>query len=292
MDIEKRISLLKKHTDTLAPLPTTVNKVLEVCQRADPSPGDLNRIISLDPVLVGKVLKLVNSAYYGLRQEITSLVHAIIMLGINTVKNLVLSTAILNKYKSKKHFKVLDSYGFWRHSLGVGVTSKLIAKKRNVVANRLEEFFISGLLHDIGKIPQNSLFPDLYQEVLHQSQTHEQPLYLVENQLIGFSHAYCGQLVTEHWQLGAAIVEACSHHHDLDAYSGKYKEVIYTVALANFYVNDSGMGHAGNQYPQEIDEKITDSLKFGPDELAMHQEEITAEVKNAEAFLNVVHERR
>jgi HD-like signal output (HDOD) protein len=113
---------------------------------------DLNRVISLDPVLVGRVLKLINSAYYGLEQQVTSLVRAMIMLGINTVKNLALSSAILSNLVGRG-FLGLNAEGFWRHSLCVGVTAKLIARKQGIDHSRLEEFFTAGLLHDLGKIP-------------------------------------------------------------------------------------------------------------------------------------------
>ena len=127
---------------------------------------DLNKVISLDPVLVGKVLKLVNSAYYSLPNKVTSLVNAIIMLGINTIKNLALSTAVLGNMKRKDRFKSLNVDGFWRHSIGVGVASKLIATKIGIPANKREEYFIGGLLHDIGKIPLNEIFPEEYLKVI------------------------------------------------------------------------------------------------------------------------------
>ena len=290
MSTDAHIARLKKHIDTLPPLPTSVNKVLEICQTADPSPGDLNRVISLDPVLVGRVLRLVNSAYYGLRQEITSLVHAITMLGINTVKNLVLSSAILNKYRSRSHFKILNGYDFWKHSLCVGVTSKLIARKRHVALNRLEEYFISGLLHDIGKIPLNFLFPDIYTEIIQSSQTLQQPLYTAEKRLLGFSHASCGKLIADHWKLGSIIVDSAAHHHHLQNVSEDSQAVVYTVALADYYVNLSGMGNTGSHHPPVIHENISAFLECRIKDIAAFQDEIENELTKAETFLRVVNE--
>src|SRR5512141_2284514 len=111
-------------------LPTTVSKVLEVCNNPKTSPIDLDRVIQLDPVLMGRVLKLINSAYYGLGTQVTSLARAIIMLGINTVKNLALSTAVIDRFGDKSAFQALNMDGFWRHSLCVGVTAKHLAKAR------------------------------------------------------------------------------------------------------------------------------------------------------------------
>ncbi len=94
---------LQRYIDKMPSLSTTVTKVLEVCNRQDVSPNDLNKIISLDPVLAGNVLKLINSAYYALPNQITLLTKAIIILGINTVKNLALSTAVVGALKGHKN---------------------------------------------------------------------------------------------------------------------------------------------------------------------------------------------
>ena len=94
---KSKISKLVSYINKMPALPATVSKVLAICGELNTSAADLSRVISLDPVLTGKILKLINSAYYGLRQEVVSMTRAIIMLGMNTVKNLALATAILGK---------------------------------------------------------------------------------------------------------------------------------------------------------------------------------------------------
>src|SRR5215470_717593 len=106
---------LEGYIKNMPSLPTSVVKVLEICNNPQTSPADLNHVISLDPVLVGRVLKLINSAYYGLGQSVTNLARAIIMLGINTVKNLALSTAVMSNMSSSKEALGLNMEGFWRH---------------------------------------------------------------------------------------------------------------------------------------------------------------------------------
>lgn len=95
----QHIKTIQRYIDKIPSLSTTVTKVLEVCNKADVSPNDLNKVISFDPVLTGNVLKLINSSYYSLPNHITSLTRAIIVLGINTVKNLSLTTAVLGTVK-------------------------------------------------------------------------------------------------------------------------------------------------------------------------------------------------
>ncbi len=94
-DKERILAVIQAYIARMPSLPVTVSKILQICNDPKTSPSDLNQVISLDPVLMGRVMKLINSAYYSLNNQITSLVRAIIMLGINTVKNLALSTAVL-----------------------------------------------------------------------------------------------------------------------------------------------------------------------------------------------------
>ena len=176
---------IEAYIQKMPSLPTTVAKVLDVCNNPKTSPGDLNQVISLDPVLVGRVLKLINSAYYGLGQQVTSLVRAIIMLGINTVKNLALSTAVLRNLTSKKDFQALDMEGFWRHSLCVGVAAKVLARKRNVDSKLLDEYFTAGLLHDIGKIAIHAVLSHEYVQAIADSDRRQISLHLAEANALG-----------------------------------------------------------------------------------------------------------
>ena len=114
---------------------------MEICRDVNTSPTDLTKVISLDPVLTGKVMQLVNSAYFGLSREIISPVRAVVMLGMNTVKNLVLGATVMSAFGASKNFRALNMDMFWKHSLGVGVIAKLIAKKRNIDRKLLEGYF-------------------------------------------------------------------------------------------------------------------------------------------------------
>src|SRR3974390_494760 len=149
-DKEKTLAAIQAYISKMPSLPITVSKILQIANDPKTSPADLNKLISLHPVLVGRVMKLINSAYYSLNNQVTSLVRAIIMLGINTVKNLALSTAVLGQLSAKNNLTAMNLDGFWRHSLCVGVTAKLIAIKRRKDPKQLEEYFVAGLLHDIG----------------------------------------------------------------------------------------------------------------------------------------------
>jgi HD-like signal output (HDOD) protein len=287
MTPEERLAIIQRYIAKMPPLPATVTKVMAICNDPNATPADLNKIISLDPVLMGKVLRLINSAYYGLVQEITSLVRAIIMLGINTVKNLVLSTAVLSTLGNRRNFQALNMDDFWRHSLSVGVASKLIARKRGAPRNRLEEYFIAGLLHDLGKIPLNNRFSQDYQEVIHRSRSDALPLHVAEKASFGIDHADVGRLITDNWQLGADISDTLFFHHTLEGVAGDNREIIHSVALANYYVNVKGLGFSGNCCPQPIRDENFSGLDITLDYLESVEQEVKSEIERALVFLRV-----
>ncbi|MCG8568825.1 MAG: HDOD domain-containing protein, partial [Spirochaetes bacterium] len=136
---------INRFIQAMPPLPVAITKILEVARDPNVDARKLNDIISLDPVLTGKVMKLINSAYYSLPNQITSIVRAIIMLGINTVKNLVLSTAVISTMNQQKNFTSLDMQGFWRHSICVGAMAKQFALIQKIDPKVAEEYFVAGL---------------------------------------------------------------------------------------------------------------------------------------------------
>ncbi len=279
---------IRSYIEKMPSLPTSVAKVLEICNNPNISPADLNRVISVDPVLMGKVMKLINSAYYGLNQEITSLVRAIIMLGINTVKNLALSTAVLGTLGTESESKALNMDGFWRHSLCVGVSAKAIAQHRNVDKKRIEEYFIAGLLHDIGKIPLNNRIADHYLEVLGISDRDGSPLHRTEAEVLGIDHCRSGEIIAENWKLSEEICDAIAHHHEPEAYEGEHKDLLYSVALANYFANTAEIGFSGNRFPEPLDSSITDHL--GIDVTLLEDElehRVNEEIERARVFLRV-----
>jgi len=286
--MEKNAELkLNRYIDTMPSLSITVSKILEVTKNPRVTAKDLNKVISLDPVLVGKVLKLVNSAYYSLPNKVTSLVNAIIMLGINTIKNLALSTAVLGNMKKKDRFKSLNVDGFWRHSIGVGVASKLIAVKIGIPANRREEYFIGGLLHDIGKIPLNEIFPDEYLKVIRTADFKKEELIKLEEEMIGITHTEVGKLIAKKWNLTDETFECIMYHHDPSQASEKNYKLIAVVYTANAYCNLNEIGFSGDRYGHKIEDYILSSIGITEDFLDELFDTISQEIEKASVFLKI-----
>lgn len=287
MTAEARLAIVTEHVKTMPALPVSVSKVLEIANDPGASPVDLNKVISVDPVLMARVLKLINSAYYGLPSKVNSLVRAIIMLGINTVKNLALSSAVVDALGQKTNFQALSPTAFWRHSLGVGVTAKLIAKKRNVNPQSLEEYFISGLLHGIGKIPLNNALASEYLEAMSLADRQRIPLNNAERRVLGFDHTYVGVLIGEAWKLGNSILDTIKYYQRPDDYTGSYRDIVNTVHVAVYFVSTAEIGFSGDRYPARADDHALEAISIDMPFLEELEPEVEEEIRKAEVFLSL-----
>ncbi|ADH86959.1 HDOD domain-containing protein [Desulfurivibrio alkaliphilus] len=283
---EKKI---RRFIERMPSLSTTVTKVMEICNQPETSANDLNRVISLDPVLTGQVLKLINSAYYSLPNQIGSLTRAIILLGVNTIKNLALSTAVLGGIGREDSFQALNMDKFWTHSLGVGVTARMLAGRRGAVRQQQEEYFVAGLLHDLGKIPLNVCFPQEYRKIQQLAAYRRLPLDRAEAAVLGLDHGRVGRMIGEKWQLNADLVELLAGHHRASAEIREdLRSMAALVAVADAFMNLQGPGAAGNSYPDKANLKaLLQQEKINWRALAGLLPEVEAEIEKAQIFLTV-----
>jgi HD-like signal output (HDOD) protein len=294
LDRENQRKKIERFIQKMPSLSTTVGKVLEICSRIDASPNELNRVISLDPVLTGQVLKLINSAYYSLMSKVTSLTRAITMLGMNTVKNMALSTAIIQSVSSSNKSRALPTAKFWAHSIGVGVSAKLLAATIGVPVQEREEYFIAGLLHDLGKVP----FGDEYIHVLSVARQEQRPLVVVERELLGVDHQEVGGLIAAKWRLTGVMSNCICCHHDFDtpidapkaaglSHDDRVKVAI--VALANMYINIHDIGYAGDPFPEYTNaEALLELAGLDWQDLSIIGRTVEDEILKAQVFLGAV----
>lgn len=284
IDKDQHNKQIERFIKRMPSLSTTVGKVLEVCSRTDASPNELNKVVSLDPVLTGQVLKLINSAYYSLVAKVTSLTRAITMLGMNTVKNMALSTAVIRTVASAKKSKALPTSKFWAHTIGVGSYAKLLAVARDIPAVEREEYFVAGLLHDLGKVP----FGDEYTEVLNIAKNERVPLVEVEREMFDIDHQQVGLMIADKWKLNPVIRDCIGNHHNVELAAEEHRMKIALVSLANIYINIFDIGYAGNPFPPE--EGIEDLLEFAGlswEDYTGAREGVEAEIERAQVFLQI-----
>jgi HD-like signal output (HDOD) protein len=286
---------LKKIQAYIARMPslsTTTVKVLETCNNPRASASDLKRVISLDPVLTGRVLKLINSAYYSLAIPVTSLTRAIIMLGLNTVKNLALSSAILKNMKGNSPIRAFSTEEFWTHCLSVGVVAKLISVIREMAPMEQETFFVAGLLHDLGKIPLINQFPAEYEQVLEISQKDHDALHESEDRLLGIDHCAVGGMIAKKWRLGTTLVRSLAHHHHPEVCSDQNRDFVSVISLANQFAIHLSIGSAGDHLVDHaLITRLTDNVGVEWAAMQDFRETVLSEIERAKIFLDIAKER-
>jgi len=267
--------------------PVSVGKALQVCNSLNINPSDLNHVISLDPVLTGKLLKLINSAYYGLGTPITSLIKAITMLGLNTVKNLVLSSAVLSNLPGNKGIDGLNMEGFWHHCLCVGVMTKLLAAKQGIEPKYLEEYFAAGLLHDIGKAPLNAVLSSEYMQMITVADREHKPLFSIEDELAGINHCAAGEMIANLWKLDNPIKDVITYHHRIEEYTGENKNLLCFTAIADYFSLVYEIGFAGNRKPVKPEAGIWEAIGLNDDAYLDLMPNLYNEIENAKVFLQI-----
>jgi len=266
-------------------LPVSAEKALQICNKVNVNPMDLNHVILLDPVLTGKLLKLINSAYYGIGTPVTSLVKAITMLGLNTVKNLVLSSAILSTLPVNKDINGLNMEGFWHHCLCVGVMTKLLASKQGADSRYREEYFAAGLLHDIGKIPLNAVLSSDYIQMITIADRENKPLYAVESEIAGINHCEAGGIISNLWKLDNPIIDVITYHHSINEYSGENKKILCFVEIANYFSHIYEIGFAGNRKPVKPDKSVWETADLNDEAYLDLMPNLYNEIEKAKIFL-------
>ena len=225
---------------SLPTLPTILTKVLAAAADPDASAVDLSQHIAADQTLSAEVLKLVNSAYYGLRRQVDSITTAIVMLGFFEVRNVALAVTAFRNFPGAN--PDYDRTQLWRHSLATAMAADRLAKTLRLPAERA---FIAGLLHDIGKVVFDALYPQEFREAAHQA--HQQGRFIrdTEPEVLGLTHADAGALLADHWDLPPAIVDAIRHHHAPER-SDNDPELTALAALADFTAYQADLGETSN----------------------------------------------
>ena len=272
----------------MPPLSTTVTKVMEICNHPNTSPHDLNRVISLDPVLTGRVLRLVNSTYYSPANKVNSLTRAIIMLGLNTVVNLAASTAIMEKLGAKESFLALSMDDFWTHSICVGVMAKSIAGIIGIPVALQEEYFVAGMLHDLGKIPLNRCFASEYHQALELVQKHHISLNHAEKTIFDIDHCFVGEIIAENWHLSQVLHDTLCYHHHPDEAEKENCQLTTVVAISNIAANVLKIGSSGNCHPdKKMASDLLKRLGVSWSEVRNIHETVIDEIDKAKIFLQI-----
>ncbi|MBK8190338.1 MAG: HDOD domain-containing protein [Vampirovibrionales bacterium] len=240
---DKSLDKALKRIRDIPSLPDVVNRTLEVMANPTAPASEIARLISYDPGLTSKVLRIVNSAAYGFQRQISSVQHGIMILGFNTVRGLVLSASIFKMFETIDDERGLDHRGFWEHSMAVAMAARLIAKRFRL--SGMDDAFSAGLLHDIGKMALDVYFQNEYRQVLQMAKANKRPCHgdaflEVEQRYLGTDHCQVGEALANKWRLPVTITAVIAHHHHPEQ-ATRCQTLAYVSALANALVDNFQM---------------------------------------------------
>ena len=267
--------------DGMPAFPKSVQKILELTRDVNCSPKDLVQVIDKDPVVTVKILKVVNSAYYSLPKQITSINHAVVYLGFNTIKNLALSIAAIGMLP-KDNAAGFDGQQYLLHSLATASIAKQLALRVDDADPM--DCFIAGLLHDFGKVVFAQFMPAEFQKALEFSQWNETSLFLALREVIGIDHAVVGAMLVEKWRFAPNLIETIRHQYGDDL---KDTDMIACVFAANQISKKLAFGFGGNPRIEELPPAMAKRLGGTLDEVITSLGDLTPLFEEAKIFSKV-----
>lgn len=235
------ISELIQGDDQLASLPDIFYKLNAAIENPDCTFDDIGEVISIDPSLAARLLRIVNSAFYGFSTEVETVTHALTIIGTDQLAQLVLATSVMSQFEGVPA-DLVDMDSFWRHSISSGLAARSIAALSGEY--NVERFFVAGMLHDLGRLVLCIKAPDETRAVINKAGDSGKPLYLEEMETLGFDHAELGGRLLKSWDLPARLVEAVSFHHRPEK-SKNHPEETAAVNLADAITYSMNLGSSG-----------------------------------------------
>ncbi len=232
-----------KDLPTIPPVLYEVNKML---RDEDVSIKKMGDIIEADQVLASRILKLVNSAFYGFRSKIVDIRQAVMILGFNMVRNALSAVSVIDLFRAKEKYGGFDIRELWKHSAAVAVTGKYLAERGRIALPA--DSFVAGLLHDIGKLIMAEHFADIFKRVLESTREGNISFIEAERKISSVDHALIGGCVAQKWQLPGRLTEAIMYHHKVNRNAGDLWLQV-SVYAANTIVNQNFTGNVYEELP-------------------------------------------
>ncbi len=250
MSKAEHIKSITKKIQSLPTLPPVVKKLTKMVESPDVTARDLGKLISSDQVLSARVLKLVNSPFYGFPGRISSISHAIILLGFNVIKGVVLSASVFDLMEK-------SMVGLWEHSLGCAIVAGTIS--RDLGLAEPEEVSTAALLHDIGKVVVRVSMPTDYDKILDRIKKDKCSFREAERKIIGTDHSEIGGWLSSEWSLPERLSVPVMFHHNPNE-APKAKDRVAVVHLADAIIRAFDIGSGGDPFVPLVLEEVWNSL--------------------------------
>ncbi|HWR89844.1 MAG TPA: HDOD domain-containing protein [Dissulfurispiraceae bacterium] len=263
--------------DTLPTIPNILKKLFEVIENPKTSLNEIGNFILKDPVLTSRVLKMVNSPIYGFPGRISSISQALILLGLNVVKGMLLGVSVFDVMQK-------SMLGLWEHSVGCAVTSRILSKVKGL--DDIEDISVAALLHDIGKVILSLKFPNEYQKIVRETESKEEFIIEAERRFFGITHADVGGWVAQRWNFPKNLVEAIEYHHKPNL-SRNVPVHTAIVHLSDIFIKARGFGYAGDNFVPAVNSEAWKIVGLTEKDIKATLEEMEEILGEAQDFLFV-----
>jgi len=263
------------------PMPMILDKILKTVNDPNAGLATLENLFKYEPSLTLKILTLANSAYFGVPEKVTNIRTAITLLGVNLIKSLAIHASVNELFRFGTPWPSFSGYELWKHSVGVAVGAKMIARCLKLGA--AEDFFTLGILHDVGLIIEYQFYREPFVAVL--SRLHEQDgnLSRIEQSVLGTDHTVLGRLLCEKWQLPAMLVQIVGFHHTPLDSPAAIRRAVCAVNLADHIVSEKNFGFGCSGEP--VSEAVLAELGWTAADLETLKSDFDQEIMELTIFL-------
>lgn len=285
--------LVLSHLDSLPTLPAVAIKVLEITADEQSAANDVIRLLRGDQSLTAKILSLAGSAAMGVRQPVTTLEKAVPLLGYRAIRSIVLATSVfdtLMRPKSEGNKGSFDQMEFWRHSLAVACAARRLARARADLKVDPEDAFVGGLLHDLGKVALDTVFPKAYDRIVAQTNHSRGDIADNERAILGADHTVAGRRLAERWRLPRGLQEVIWLHHlaaEALPTSVSNPKLIAIVQLADTVAREQRIGYSGNYMFYEMSPRLAERVGFTTQQVAEVIRPLTTDVAEHASLLGL-----
>jgi len=286
--LDNKVRQVVSNIQNLPTPPIVFHQIQKVINDPDCSAAKIAAILAEDPAMSVKVLKLTNSAFYGLSREVNSVKQAVVIVGIEAIKNLVLSASVLDMFKGKDIDQEAQEK-FWRHSLATGYCCRILSRKlQSRGINDQETAFSAGLLHDLGKIVFSCFLKDefkLLNEARDLDRTSQD--FELENKTLGFNHSQIGGFLAVLWKLPQILGEAITYHHNPQELIDE-NPLVYLVHISNYIAKKTFYDRDDQAFIGHLDPEVLKKMEIEEEQLEEYSETLKEEYLKAETFMKMV----
>lgn len=273
--------------ENLPTLPEVANKLLKIINDPTTTAVDVANLISRDLSLTSKVLRLANSAFYGIPRTVTTVQNAVVILGLKVINTMVFSITVVKMFPGDGRNELFSRKKFWAHALACAVLARQLAlRMRKFTLFDPEECFCAGLIHDIGRVVLDQFFHENFVKAIQMAMDRKIPLTQAESEVFGFNHSDVGDWLTSRWELPQDIrVPIVAHHNPSKTEYGR--EITTLVHLADSLCYEIGHGLPRLDVRPPVEAALIDQLGFTPEDIEAVKAGAAEEIEKFQAAFRI-----